>query len=123
MADGDGSVLVQRLRSFSPAEAKALMATARHILQTCTSITATLPSGAMQVWQLQPLPYPRYGDESVAYRETTTEQGQREVANIVASRRASIIDVLLQEGRDAVDDTQTRNVAQRADAKLKRVAP
>lgn len=118
-----GPLLAQIIDLFADGNAKRVVAEFSDAFGSCTEWTDIDEDGNETTWRLSPLSFPKFGDETFAFRmSTVTFLGAVEL-DFIVWRRGDIVEVIGHTtiGLEGVDSEQTEAFVQRADGKLKAI--
>jgi hypothetical protein len=108
-----GPYLVETIAAYPPGVAERVLADLAAVVQTCREVTIRDEEGGANLWQLTPLTFPPFGDETLAFREYWPPNGVE--ALVVYIRRGDRIMTLIQIAVNArVDRLQFESFVSRA---------
>ena len=108
-----GPYLAETLAAYPPGLAERVMVDLKAAVQSCTEVIIRDDEGSLSTWQLTPVSFPQFGDETLAFREYWPANNVE--ALVVYIRHGDRIAVLLHiaiNGR--VDRLQTEVFVSRA---------
>ena len=119
-----GPLLSQIIDRFAEGDAKRIMAEFGDAFGSCTEWVDVDEDGQETTWRLGPLSFPTFGDETFAFRMSTTVAilGFVEL-DFVVWRRGDVTEVIghTSIGFEGIDSEQTEAFVRRADDKLRAI--
>lgn len=119
-----GRFLNQIIGSFAEGEAKGLMAEFGDAFGSCTEWVDIDEYGQESTWRISPLSFPKFGDETFAFRMSATVAilGIVEL-DFVIWRRGDVVEVIAHSaiGFESMDTEQTEAFVRRVDDKLRAI--
>lgn len=119
-----GPFLAQIIDRFAEGEAKGIMTEFGDAFGSCTEFVDVDEDGEETSWRLSPLSFPNIGDETFAFRMSTTVAilGFVEL-DFVVWRRGDVVEVIghVSTGFEGIDSEQTESFVRRADDKLREI--
>jgi hypothetical protein len=115
-----GPFFAETLAEYPPGTAERVMTDLAAAVQSCPEVVIRDDEGGTSTWQLSPLTFPEFGDQTVAFREHWPANGVEAI--IVYIRRQNRIMVLLHIAINSrVDRLQTETLAGRAYERFNRL--
>jgi hypothetical protein len=109
----NGPYFAETLAEYPPGVAERVMTDLSAAVETCRDITVRDDEGGTSTWELTPLQFPQFGDQTLAFREYWPANGVEAI--VVYIRRGDRIMVLLHIAINSrVDRLQTETLAGRA---------